>query len=322
MIDEKLIIDIRDYLKLKTGIYYFKNIRKTADNLLVTCPFHKGGQENKPSAGIRITEGADTSVGTFHCFTCGETMGMSQVMQRLLGDLYDEDEVESRFQLKISSIQSSIARQNTPDLFVIPNPNEFSYNEQELRQYRTYHPYLQSRRISEDTAKLYDIGFDRSNNQITFPIRDKYRYCLGVGRRSIDKKFYRYPTGMVKPLYGVYELPRRVVHLWVVEGPFNLWSLSGWGKTGVALLGTGTENQYKQMLDIDCVDYVLALDPDDAGRNGINKLGKFLNKKHKTEIYVALIPEGKDVNDLTYEEFCDVQIVSLEEWRWMFNINS
>lgn len=317
--DEKLLIAIRDYIKIKTGIFYFKDIKRTGDNLMVTCPFHKGGQERKPSAGIRITESPKVSVGTFHCFTCGEEMGISQVVEKLLGNLYDEDEVESRFQLKLKSIQASLIKEKVPDLFVLPNPNEFTYNEKELRNYRIKtHPYLENRRITEDTIRAYDIGYDINNRQITFPIRDVYRYCLGVGRRSIDRKEYRYPPGMSKPLYGIYELPKKVVHLWVVEGPFNLWSLYGWGKNGVALLGTGTESQYRQLLNIDCVDYVLALDPDDAGRKGIFKLAKFLHRYKKDNIYVALIPERKDINDLTYNEFNTLEAISIEQWKYMF----
>lgn len=99
-LNEELLKGLRLYIQTKTGIYYFKNIRKTSDNLLVTCPFHKGGQENKPSAGIRLTEGSKISIGTFHCFTCGETMGLSQVVKQLLGNLYNEDEVETRFRFK------------------------------------------------------------------------------------------------------------------------------------------------------------------------------------------------------------------------------
>lgn len=52
-----------------------------------------------------------------------------------------------------------------------------------------------------------------------------------------------------------------------VSGPFNLWSLTQWKRQGVALLGTGTQNQYKQLLELDCKNYILALDPDEAGRN-------------------------------------------------------
>jgi DNA primase len=62
------------------------------------------------------------------------------------------------------------------------------------------------------------------------------------------------------------------------------------------------------------------LDPDEAGRKGIYKLGNFLQEHKKQNINIALIPEGKDVNDLTYEEFKQVQIISFNEWkRWYEN---
>ena len=89
-----------------------------------------------------------------------------------------------------------------------------------------------------------------------------------------------------------------------------------WGKSGIALLGTGTEYQYKLLSQITCYGYVLCLDPDEAGRNGIKKLIAYLLKKHKRNIYVALMPDNKDVNDLTKEEFDQVQVVYYQEfWK-------
>lgn len=311
MIDEKLLIDIRNYLKMKTGIYYFKDIRKTPDNLQVTCPYHKGGQERKPSATIRITPSNRTTIGMFHCFTCDESKPLDIVIKDLLGPLYDEDEVESLFNLKTLIVQSQFEYKKKEPLFKIPNRNIIP--ERVLRTYRYYHPYLASRNISEETADIYDIGFDAQNNQITFPIRNINKECLGIGRRSIDKKMYRYPSNFIKPLYGVYELNQFLNYVYVVEGPFNLWSLREFGKQGVALLGTGTEKQYKELSNLNCKGFVLALDPDDAGRHGIFKLGKFL-QENKIKTYVALIPEGKDVNDLSKEEFSQVAAVTFKEW--------
>jgi len=68
------------------------------------------------------------------------------------------------------------------------------------------------------------------------------------------------------------------------------------------LLGTGTRLQYNQLLQIECDGYVLALDPDNAGRNGTYKLGEFLLYNNK-KVFVADLPDGKDVNDLTRDEF-------------------
>lgn len=57
------------------------------------------------------------------------------------------------------------------------------------------------------------------------------------------------------------------------------------------------------------------MDPDEAGRKGIYKLGKFLNKNRIFNVNVALMPDGKDVNDLTLEEFKQVQVISFKDWK-------
>lgn len=318
MIDEKLIVDLRQYILAKTGKLYFSRIKNTPKDLMVSCPFHKGGQERKPSCGIKKVSDDKGVVGTVHCFSCGVTTNIDLMVQQILGVLYNEDEVESLFKLKMLVAQSILTEKPKLTLFKIPTKSNVT--EDILRHYRFYHPYLQQRGITEDVAKLYDIGYDDFNKQITFPIRDINKNILGVGRRSILYKKYYYPINMIKPLYGVYELPRFIRYLWIVEGPFNLWSLRVWNKTGVALLGTGTEHQYKQLLDISCDGFVLSLDPDEAGMRGTYKVGEFLLANHKHNINVSLIPTGKDVNDLQEEEFKSIPVVTYKQWKKMNNL--
>lgn len=118
---------------------------------------------------------------------------------------------------------------------------------------------------------------------------------------------------MSKPVYGIYELSQFLRYVFVCEGPFNVWSLKGWGKEAVGLLGTGTEGQFNELLTINCDGFVLALDPDNAGVKGTYKLGNFLRSRH-IKVMVTLIPEGKDINDLTLDEFRQVEVVTFQEW--------
>jgi len=69
-IDENLIRDMQSYLLLKTGIRYFGRIKPTPNDIMVSCPFHKGGQERKPSCGIKRYADEKGSAGTVHCFSC------------------------------------------------------------------------------------------------------------------------------------------------------------------------------------------------------------------------------------------------------------
>lgn len=215
IIDESLLKNIREYLLAKTGILYFKNIRTLPQNLQVTCPFHKGGQENKPSANIRTTEGNNTYIGNFHCFTCGMSMSLSEVLKEILGPLYNEVDVNEKFQL--NNIEAvSMLKQPTIIPFELPSMTP-TIPESQLRKYRQYNRYLEQRNINEETAQIFDIGYDNITREITFPIRDKYKNCLGVGRRSVDRKQYKYPFNFVKPLYGVYELPNLYRNCYVCE---------------------------------------------------------------------------------------------------------
>lgn len=319
IIDEQLVKDLRSYILRKTGKNYFGRIKYTEKNIMVSCPYHKGGQEHKPSCGIKTYSDDKGDMGQVHCFTCGITTDIMSMLSDILGELYNEDEIENMFGIKTNIAKDKFVNEDLGVAFEIPGNSSY-VEEKQLREYRVYHQYLKNRNISIDTANVYDIGYDELNRHITFPIRDVYKNCIGIGRRSIDMKQYLYPPGMIKPLYGVYELPNMVRHLWVVEGPFNLWSLYEYGKTGIALLGTGTSHQYYELIKLNCDDYVLALDPDDAGRKGISKLGTFLLNNTNKKIYVALLPNGRDVNDLSCEEFKTVPIVTLKEWGTLFNV--
>ena len=246
----------------------------------------------------------------------GVTTDLSGMLKDILGSLYNEDEVEAKFNLLSMRVQNIV--QNKPkSLFTLPKKVDI-VNEDLLKKFRVYHPYLAQRGISENTAKLYDIGFDDINKHITFPIKNINNKCIGIGRRYILKKEYYYPPQMIKPLYGLYELEYPIRFLYVVEGPFNLWSLSEWGKKGVALLGTGTAYQYDQLSNVVCDGYVLALDPDDAGRNGTKKIIKYLLNKDKSRIYVLDLPDGRDVNDLSHQEFKNINVLTYKEWQYKY----
>lgn len=237
MIDEKLIVDLRQYILAKTGVLYFNRIKSTTKDLMVSCPFHKEGQERKPSCGIKKHTDDKGQIGTVHCFSCGVTTNISLMLQQLLGPQYNEDEIESMFGIKTLIVQDTFIEKPKTTLFKLPIKNTNVENSEKiLRQYRYYHPYLQQRKITKEVAQIYDIGYDEYNKHITFPIRDINKTVIGIGRRSINYKKYFYPSGMTKPLYGVYELPRFVRYLWIVEGPFNLWSLKGWNKTRSSLI--------------------------------------------------------------------------------------
>ena len=56
------------------GINRFEKMFDSGDDVMVCCPYHKDGQERRPSAGIRKSD------GMFHCLACGETHSLPEVI--------------------------------------------------------------------------------------------------------------------------------------------------------------------------------------------------------------------------------------------------
>ena len=73
-----ILTELRNQLHAN-GINLLKDIKDTEDNVMVTCPYHKDGQERRPSAGIK----KDT--GIFHCFTCNNVKSLSEFISNCFG---------------------------------------------------------------------------------------------------------------------------------------------------------------------------------------------------------------------------------------------
>ena len=189
-------------------------------------------------------------------------------------------------------------------------------DEDELDSYRFTHPYAYERKLTDDIIEQFDVGYDDNflltdkNGKdhilrcLTFPVRDETGNTLFIARRSVDTKFFHYPEGVVKPVYGLYELslikpyPNDII---ICESIINCLTCWSYGKYAVALNGTGTPFQYEQLKRLPARHFILALDPDRAGENGREKLRKVLGKSKLLTEYI--LPKGKDINDLTKDEF-------------------
>lgn len=293
-----IILELKSQLELN-NIFLFSQIKELPNDLMVSCPFHKDGQERKASCGIRKED------GFLHCFTCGETATLEQLISRCFG--YDDLGQYGLKWLKNNFLGDIIQdRKFNIDLDRQNHKLVESFvSENELNQYRYFHPYMFKRKLTEAIIEKFDIGYDEKTNCITFPVRDEAGNCLFVARRSVLSKFFNYPTTIQKPVYGLYELKKygqNVEEVIICESMINALTCWVYGKYAVALNGTGTEYQYNQLKKLNCRKLVLGLDPDNAGRKGALKLYKNL-KDYKLITFLKGIPENKDINDLTKEEF-------------------
>ena len=292
----EILISFRAYLSSK-GVNFLKEIKEGQDNIMVTCPFHKNGQENKPSSGI------STKDGVFHCFTCGTVRTFAEVLSYCLGYLNDNGQAGKKW--IIDNIANTQIEQRELSFKLSRDIAKKSYiSEEELDSYRYYHPYMFQRKLTEKIIDKFDVGYDIKTNSITFPVRDINGNVLFIARRRVDYKYFNYPSGVEKPLYGIYELSKNAKHVIICESIFNALTCYVYGKEAIALNGTGSKEQLEELLKLGVRTIYLGLDNDDAGNKGTEKIYKKL--KGHFLLYRMIFPIGKDINDLTKEEFDNI----------------
>ena len=317
-------------------IPYLQKMQDSGRNIMVQCPYHGNGQERKPSAGIRKSD------GILHCFACGEVHTLPEVISYCFGwdDMFGQQgmkwlvrnfatvQIEEREDVEIDLARNDATHKNN----VLGNSDSDKpqwVNEEELDSYRYYHKYWKERGITDDNIiELFDLGYDKKTDSITFPVRDVDGNCLFVARRNVKSKIFNYPKGVEKPLYGLYELHQSLpdigtpydygvgnkIELYITESMIDcilLWQSKHYA---VALNGTGSELQYEQLRKLPIRHLILATDNDKAGRLAKEKIRKNVPNKLITEIDFP--SEIKDVGDLgKLKRFDDIE--NIGNWEVM-----
>lgn len=322
--------DIINELKKQFPQMFYKSV-DTPRNYMICCPFHKEGMEKKPSMGIHKQS------GVCHCFSCEWTGSLSEMVSNLFGynDFgnygarwlirnFNSLSIEERGELELDLERN---RSNNS----INNRNNTEYvTEEELDKYRYYHPYWRKRKITDDWLfDLFDLGYDKETDCITMPNRDINGNCVFVARRNVNTKYFNYPQGVEKPVYGLYEISKYALEMGIQQNkqyydyvfyPIRAYpndviicesmidALTCWqyGKYAVALNGLGTASQIKALRSAPYRHYILATDMDEAGIKARNHLAKQLSNKIIT-YYKWDINKAKDINDMSKEMFDSLQ---------------
>lgn len=322
---QDILIELRRQLDL-AGIKRFNKIITSGNNLQTNCPFHKDGQERKPSFGI------NKNTGECNCFGCGWKGHITEMISNCLG--YDDFGIYGEKWLLKNFVSISIEERQDIDLDLnrktTKSETEITYvSEEELDSYRYVHPYMYKRKLTDEIIEMFDIGYDKNTDCITFPNRDINGNCLFVARRSVRTKFFNYPQNAEKPVYGLYEYYRayRSVHDYVYGGGRHngktyaihklteiiicesmIDALTCWvyGKYAVALNGLGNDLQFKQLRELPCRKFILATDMDERGLAARSRIRKALGNKLVTE-YRWDVKIAKDINDMDKDYFDNLE---------------
>ena len=302
------MIDVLQLLKIdlaNKGIERFQVFKPNGKNYQTNCPFHKDGQERKPSFGI------NTETGQCHCFTCGWSGTIDEMISEIMlkndnGEYgrkwlirnFNSTEIESRKPLPINMGRNK----NT----IIKKPKYITA--EELDSYRYTHPYMYERGLTDELIEKFDIGYDEKTDCITFPVTDINDNVVFIARRGVSIKFYNYPKEVEKPVYGLGKcIESQAKEIYICESFLNALTIWKYGLYAVALIGTGTPYQYDIIKKSNIRNIVLAFDPDEAGRKATLRARKAL-QKYKVISELDYIEEDKDINDLQ-ESFLNLKKV-------------
>lgn len=290
---------ILERIREETDSRFLKDIIRRGDNVGVTCPSHKGGQENHPSCYVYTRKDNDNvPFGFYKCFTCGDQGQLYKLVAKCFECSYDEAK-----RWLVDNFSRSILDEVPLELpeIILDKSKPIYLNEKELDRFAYFHPYMFDRKLTKPIIMKFKIGWNPETDALTFPIWDAQGRLIGVTERLVKKKGFNIPKGMPKVVYLLnFIIKEGITEVYVVESQIDalyLWSL---GKPAIALLGTGSKDQYEILKKSGIRTYHLALDGDMAGRHGVRN---FIDRMpNNVMIDVLMLPDQKDINDLSLEE--------------------
>lgn len=305
----KLIIDNYEITKPLVEIIYdikskivnkLSKIDVKSDNIGVTCPAHKQGQEENVSSYIYIGENRDIEYGYFNCFTC-HTQGPFYVFVAHCFEISNRDAKQWLIENYGQKLQ---------DIYIDLQPIELNaektsnfISESILDTMQHYHPYMEKRKLSRDVCEKFKIRYDKATNSLVFPVWDDKGRLVMLTRRNVNTKHFNIPSNVEKPIY-LFDKVKYKHYDYVIVTEAQIDALTAWsyGSPCVAMLGTGSDAQYDIINHSEIFHWVTMFDNDEYGKKATETFNRRIRKDVLvTNIYIQ--GNKKDINDLTKEEF-------------------
>jgi DNA primase len=295
-------------------------------NVLTKCPFHGGGQERKPSFSVNLEK------GVFQCFTCHEA-GDIRLLLKKLGLPRVLVDNETQFIQPLLDRQRELHKLERANTFKNSDPfkADFVLPEQFLGVYEVCPTLLLEKGFNIRLLQDLEVGYDRFNQRITYPLRDMYGNLAGISGGATQP--------WQSPKYNVYQGGRRLEHgqwqvgdfgkwfdetypgyrcenhdflwnfdrvwprlealsasdatLYIVEGfKACMWMIQAGFQNTVALMGSYISDRQQKMIHRLGCTVVLCLDNDKAGLNASERIGDLLWQPMYGRVKVMKYPEG------------------------------
>lgn len=313
---EQVIKDIKLQL-YGTGL--LRDINNTGSDLMITCPFHKGGKEHSPSCGIllkeKILQDKKYEAGTVHCYTCGYTADLPQFVADVLG----LDNSLAGYKWLVGKYNYSSQDREPLDLNLYRGQDKKSsyMDEDEVKRFNTELlnsaeacEYLHRREIANWVPTAYELGYDPADKTVLFPVRDLSGKVVFYKGRSIAGKHFYNAKDIDKSslVFGLYELCNGCFNaktaspddwIWITESEIDALSLISYGEHAVAIMGSHiSEEQCRELEKTPFRKFILATDNDEAGRKGATQIKRLLIPRGFRFTNLIWDTNLKDINDL------------------------
>jgi DNA primase len=279
------------------------------DNVGGPCPFHKGGMEKNPSFYINL------STGLFYCHSCKikgtfvQFLKLFNAPRTLIDTILELGKREPKYKKRVK-LNSGIG--------------EHVLNESLLGVFQFCPTDLVNEGFDAKLLQKLEVGFDKEEMRIIFPIRDLHGNLVGLSGRTVINVYPRYKVYKSPDIlkyapddpeviarYKEYDIKNHN-YLWnlhnvypsaffgdldtviIVEGyKACIWMLQQGFENVVALQGSSLTQAQGQLLGRLGVTIILFLDNNQAGKEGTYTTGWWLRRN------------GHRVLAVTYPDWCD-----------------
>jgi DNA primase len=296
-------------------------VGETSNDFLCYCPFHS----NRHTSSFSVSR----EKGAYICFNpaCGESGTLIDLVKRTM----QKNDFEA---LRFISAKETEVLENFDELLAEameekPVFEEFSTETLErlhsdLANNKDARVYLESRGITVESMKHFNLGYSGSMNMVITPVHSPDGISIGIVGRSIEGKSFKNSTNLPKSktLFNIHRAKRIGDHVIVVESNFDAIRVHQAGFPNVvATLGGFLSTEQQHLLNRHFNRITIMTDSDIAGR----ELGKSISSKLRMKDilwasyeYGKIYPhDAKDAGDMTDEEIksCIKNAVSDIEYR-------
>jgi len=298
---------------LEVANTYLAGIKRSGpENIMAICPWHTrqdGSPERNPSFALSLT------TGLWICHTCKERGTFRSLLKAF--DL-PANIIQARYEVLFEELAQNLDRKPRPERVIIEDTPPL--DESCLGLFDYISEQMLDWGFTEETIQAFNVGFDKKNLRITFPLRDFSGRLRGISGRTVVDAVPRYkiyddkdlgPWGVQAPKVersGLLWNAERVypatyfrpgVDVVVVEGfKACMWVYQAGVQNVVSLVGSYLSDQQCMILERMGGPFYFFLDNDLAGQKGTAYGMKRLAKS--CEVKVALYEE-KQPTDLSEE---------------------